>query len=300
MKKIMMMLTAAMTLTACDYIEKQDFKKERASSEYRSAMEDYRAGRLAEAVKGLKNVCYKDPANASARFQLACLLQDYSKDYLGAICAYTEYLMQHPESEKTSLASKRRLDCEKLLASELSSKYGLNNVEEQLKRIEEITAQVKAGEDRNRKLAEELAKAESRIAALTRDNDRMNSMLRDENAKLTAEEIKDAKDLLDEADDAIATPLIVQAPDAKEKRDQARAEQKAARAAEKAEKESSRPKLEARPEVYTVVEGDTLYQIASRFYGRSSAWRLIRDANKAVISTDGRIRPGQKLRLPAE
>jgi nucleoid-associated protein YgaU len=58
------------------------------------------------------------------------------------------------------------------------------------------------------------------------------------------------------------------------------------------------PDESKRPETYVVQEGDTLYRIALRFYGRISAWAAIRDANKAVISTDGRVRAGQTIRLP--
>jgi len=47
-----------------------------------------------------------------------------------------------------------------------------------------------------------------------------------------------------------------------------------------------------------VQDGDTLYKIAMRFYGTSSAWKKIRDANKAVISTDGRVNTGLEIKLP--
>ena len=53
-----------------------------------------------------------------------------------------------------------------------------------------------------------------------------------------------------------------------------------------------------RPSTYTVQEGDTLYKISERFYGSSRMWRHIREANKAIISTDGRVRTGQVLTLP--
>ena len=53
-----------------------------------------------------------------------------------------------------------------------------------------------------------------------------------------------------------------------------------------------------RPSTYTVQEGDTLYKISERFYGSSRMWRRIREANKATISTDGRVRTGQVLTLP--
>ena len=58
------------------------------------------------------------------------------------------------------------------------------------------------------------------------------------------------------------------------------------------------PPHEERPEYYEVQEGDTLYRIALRFYGRRDAWKKIQEANKATISSDARIRIGQKIRLP--
>jgi nucleoid-associated protein YgaU len=53
-----------------------------------------------------------------------------------------------------------------------------------------------------------------------------------------------------------------------------------------------------RPKYYVVKDGDTLYKIAIKFYGRVTAWTEIREANKAVVSMDGRIKTGQKLTLP--
>ena len=58
------------------------------------------------------------------------------------------------------------------------------------------------------------------------------------------------------------------------------------------------PAHEEKPPTYVVEEGDTLYKIALRFYGKRSAWQAIRDANKATVTTDGRIKAGQTLVLP--
>lgn len=49
---------------------------------------------------------------------------------------------------------------------------------------------------------------------------------------------------------------------------------------------------------YVVEEGDTLYKIARKFYGKDSMWKKIRDANKATITTDGRVMAGQTIILP--
>ena len=50
---------------------------------------------------------------------------------------------------------------------------------------------------------------------------------------------------------------------------------------------------------YKVQPGETLSMIARKFYGKSSAWKTIRDANPGVIGPDGVVRAGQEIRIPA-
>jgi nucleoid-associated protein YgaU len=49
---------------------------------------------------------------------------------------------------------------------------------------------------------------------------------------------------------------------------------------------------------YVVRPGDTLGEIARSFYGKSSLWQAIVDANRDQISSPEQIRPGMKLRIP--
>ena len=80
--------------------------------------------------------------------------------------------------------------------------------------------------------------------------------------------------------------------------------QSQAEPSEKAEKkdgsdsEKEKPALPERPKTYVVQEGDTLYGVAKRFYGTITVWKRIRDANKALISTDNRLRAGDTIVLP--
>ncbi len=53
-------------------------------------------------------------------------------------------------------------------------------------------------------------------------------------------------------------------------------------------------------EPYTVLSNDTLQKIAKKFYGSSSRWKKIFDANKAVLKAPDRIYPGQVLQIPVE
>lgn len=49
---------------------------------------------------------------------------------------------------------------------------------------------------------------------------------------------------------------------------------------------------------YVVQPGDTLYRVAEKFYGTTTQWKKIRDANRTNIDPDGRIRAGQIIVIP--
>lgn len=337
--KLGALLLALSALSACDFLEERQFEKERANRTYRTAMDDYGAGRLPQAIEGLKKVCRVDPANASARFQLACLLQDSEKDFFGAACAYREYLQQQGGSDKAKMASDRLATCELELAKVLASKYRLNDVAEQVKRNGELQEELAIAAKRQEKLQKDLAVAMQRVSQLVQETDRLKNLLKNGDEEPTARvtDVTEALALLQEEDgetktratdvsgvqavlkdgadessrpsvdsdtsavtalldeEARSTDLLTQAPGAKAKRDAAK--QAAEDAARKKSAEAAAAKAK-RPDSYVVQDGDTLYKLAVRFYGHAGAWSRIREANKAIISTDGRIRTGQRLVLP--
>ena len=52
------------------------------------------------------------------------------------------------------------------------------------------------------------------------------------------------------------------------------------------------------PRTYVVQPGDSLFRVAEKFYGDSTKWKKIRDANRTRIDPDGRIRAGQIIIVP--
>jgi LysM repeat protein len=317
MMKMMTALTLMIAAGACDYAQKREFRHERKDSRYQSAMADYRAGRLDRAMASFAEILKDDPANASARFQLACLLQDAKRDYLGAYCQYREYLLQQPDSERSKLAEDRLAVCEREMVLKLADKHGITSGKVYADEIGKLKAQLVESEKKRGELEKELQSSMDKVAALEDDRKRLVQAVRgetDTEKDLKAPSLKDAKALLDEDDEntdrialsqdvkslklesedelkiAAAGPaaLPVQPKDAKAKRE----------AAKKAATEAAAKASEGRPREYTVEDGDTLYKIAERFYGRSSAWVKIRDANKTIISVDGRVKAGDRIVLP--
>ena len=314
-------LLALAGLAACDSRTAAEFKQERASRQYQAAMDDYTAGRLEAAVKGFEKVLRADPSNTSARFQLACLQQDSRHDNLGAFCNYREYLQQAPDSDKAKMAKERLAICERALAEELAKKMNLIGDSAIAEEIEHSRSELAAMKKKNDELLAKLKDSAGAVSELKGENERLRKLLAslagesggtpekadivssvkdlldDEPAAPTVTALDEAKSLnaLAEADDGdvgtASSLLPTQAADAKEKK---KASEDAAKKA-KAEREA---KKEAIPDTYVVQEGDTLYKIALRFYGRTSAWKMIREANKETITTDGRVRTGQTLKLP--
>ncbi len=59
------------------------------------------------------------------------------------------------------------------------------------------------------------------------------------------------------------------------------------------------PPLIETTEYYEIASGDTLWGIASKYYGQGAKYTLIFEANREVIKDPDKIFPGQKIRIPA-
>ena len=275
-------LLALLCLAACDSRTAAEFKQERASRQYQAAMDDYTAGRLDAAVKGFEKVLRADPSNTSARFQLACLLQDSRHDNLGAFCNYREYLQQAPDSDKAKMAKERLAICERALAEELAKKMNLIGDSAIAEEIEHSRSELAAMKKKNDELLAKLKDSAGAVSELKGENERLRKLLAslagesggtpekadivssvkdlldDEPAAPTVTALDEAKSLnaLAEADDGdvgtASSLLPTQAADAKEKK---KASEDAAKKA-KAEREA---KKDAIPDTYVVQEGDTLF-----------------------------------------
>lgn len=303
-------LLAALLLTGCGReMDKLQERRERKGMLYREAMAEYSAGKLDSAEKLFERILTSEPDNASVRFQLACLQQDRHHDYLGAICNYREYLRQSPKSDKSEVARERMELCERLLAPVLAKKMNLLNNADLDAENERLKTELADAKKENEGLQTKLSQALERMEGYAREGEQLRRMLREksnekaDNAPMKPIVISDEA-LLDEIDDVDRIKIsndvgnllmeekaeIGEAPFAESNKGEKEKETK--KIAENA------PPAKTRPSVYTVQDGDTLFQLAAKFYGRKSAWREIRDANKAIIPSDGRLRAGDTIKLP--
>ena len=56
----------------------------------------------------------------------------------------------------------------------------------------------------------------------------------------------------------------------------------------------------AEPRVYVVQKGDSLSKIAKQFYGNTTGWRRIFEANSDRIKDPDMIQPGWRLTIPED
>jgi len=323
MKKMVKMVMTLMLLTGLMACNQQtgrgDGRAERDDRFYRAAMDDYAAGRLDAAIIGLEKSVQKDPDNSRARFQLACLLQDHRKDYIGAFCSYREYLIQQPNSDKAHMAKDRMALCEKEVAKILAKKHGFSDGSANKSELEGLRVALAAEKEKLSEKDKEIAKIKEELNGAVARHDRLVKAMKGTGS---SEDVKalpvsdQARALLDEGDNetkfskmddisalrdeekdelASGTSLLPERkPEDNEKRRLADEEKKR----QEMERRAKADAAPSHPDTYTVQEGDTLYHLASRFYGTMHAWKKIREANKALISSDGRLRAGDVIKLP--
>ena len=329
-------IAALAAFAGCDYAMREEFKTERAEKQYQSAIADYTAGRLDAAENGFRSAVKADPGNASARFQLAVLLQDARQDYLGAIAAYRSYLLLEPSSDKAKLAKERAANCERLLARQLAAKMNLTDNQEIVEELNLALAAKDKAEASNAALMKQIESLQKELATVKKESEGRLALLRrmggvDEDEAAGPALLGDRRSA-DVPEDASAAPKRVDAAKAvpDDGDGPVRLNPEALALNEEAERTESEllprqtadnkapvkltslgeafrtkehegkddPLSSMRPATYVVQPGDTLYSIARRFYGKKSAWRRIQEANKATVSTDGKVRAGAELKLP--
>lgn len=331
---------AALVLAGCERIEPSAADRaERATRSYTAAMAELQAGRIEAAINGFEKVVRDEPGNGNAHFQLAALLEDARKDYLGAIVHYRLYMMIRPKSEKASIAADRMKGCEARYAAMAVEKAGLDN--KLATELEKLRKEHEQCGKKAAKLSESLDAASRKIASLEREVAMKGRMLEkagaiaddasvaktskknlrptdaelldddhDGGGKLiSAKDIKTLREMLDD-DDRTAPKKIPSGSVDEMRADDAGVPQRPSIAGSDgtnaapsdasnpfAKKKEKKPKRLI-PETYTVEEGDTLMRISAKFYGTNHKWRAIRDANKTIISPDGRVKVGQVIKLP--
>lgn len=300
-------LTLLLTLTACDRAQREEARNERAEQCYQDAITRYKAGDIEAAEEGFRTAVKESPGNVSARFQLAVLLQEGRKDYLGALCCYRDCLLLAPGNDKSQMARERAEKCELLFVKQMAEKYGYSKADALQKELEEMQSTLAGAQadivnlrDENKALRGELDRFKgvrtTQVARPPVSTPRpVTPVVRPPAAPVSVPEAQDVRPSLgvqrpqDEAQDneqglRAARALL----------DDARGDTAAESAIGSAGGETG-----ARPRRYRVKSGDGLYSIARANYPEMSvhkAVELITKANPRKATSS--LKPGDELILP--
>ena len=301
MRGLVSALVVIAALVGCDRAPFGKASSERAETLYRSAMAEYQAGRLEKAIVCFEKALGANPLNASARFQLACLKQDSKNDYLGALIDYKEFLRLEGHGDKADMALSRLKRCEELLFS---------NVGSQAQSQEFFQNEIIKLKEENVRLTSLLAEVEKRYLSLSNDFERTKKFVSSvgvEDEVAPPAKFKIPKGIIAENDEADAPLDISQAMKELKalKEDEASVENveqpfNKAVASKKpvSSAENKKAATPEKPATYTIKDGDTLISVARRFYGHGRYWRKIQEANRSVVSVDGKVRAGMEIILP--
>ena len=295
--------------------------RERESPLIRRALEREQVGDLDGAIQTYEEVLQESPKLVSAHFHLALLLQDYRKDYMGAIYHYRQYERLRPDSEKKALLRDRTRVCQQLLVAQLLSSGDVAISRKQL----ELTAEID-------KLNKRLAQVEGEKAALMEQKDTLERQLIEQKSETdrlrrlldrvipaSASDAPRPHSVLPRLDSTVSaataprasassTPRMTPAATAAEPvapKSGASVEPEpppllkpASLAVAATDPATATAPVTAATRTYVVQPGDSVYRIAERVYGDPEQWKKIRDANKDRLDPGNQVRAGQVLVIP--
>jgi LysM repeat protein len=299
-----------------------DEAKERKTSLYRRARAAEQTGDMKEAIRLYRTLLVEEPHSYSVHFQMGALLQDSEEDYISALYHYKQYLALRPETEKTLLVQDRIRVTEQLLAPQLLRKLGESaqglSQAHLLKENDKLKEHLTKLEGEKSVLSEEKDRAEKTAMTAQAEVERLRDLVNKMRTTDKVEKPTETAATIGERERASSTGKTREGKSLKELRREAEAE-----AADAANKTGTKPtddvlkkiqkkfddapvetgseapkKPKPEPKSYAVQSGDSLFKISEKFYGDSTQWKKIRDANRTTINPDGRLRIGQVLVIP--
>ncbi|MFZ4397247.1 MAG: LysM peptidoglycan-binding domain-containing protein [Kiritimatiellia bacterium] len=304
--------------------------RDRENPLIRRALEREQIGDLDGAIQAYEEVLLDSPKLVSAHFHLALLLQDYRKDYMGAIYHYRQYEKLRPESEKKSLLHERTRVCQQLLIVQLLSSGNVAISRKQLELVSEIdklNKRLSAVEGEKAALTEQASSLEHQLAEQKAESERLRRLLDRVMPASSGEDVR-PRSVLPRLDPGTSQPApthsLTPPPAPRTSLIEPAAEPPTPSAGKPAAPEGAVPEppalmkptaptattentadvapppqpVTAATRTYVVQPGDSVYRIAERVYGDPGDWKKIRDANKDRLGPGNQVRAGQVLVIP--
>lgn len=255
-------LAVVCVVAGCDDVREDGEAAARESAEMQSALAAERQGDFDKAISMYERVSELYPSASLPRLQLASLLHEYRKDYVGAIYNYRRYMETSPDTSSFAGISNRIEKVEQYLSAEFIDRLPDRDLspEETQTVIDNIVS-----------MTNKVAQLKAQNAMLVSSNETLSATLKHLNTRyerlgVTLEKLKSS----------------------------------AASGGSRATTRGNRGLgLEYEGlDTYEVIPGDSLSQIARLKYGDANLWPIIANANSNKVDSAGRVRVGTILVIP--
>ncbi len=290
---IFFIASVAFSLAGCRRAGSRD-DRERNKRFLAKAYEQLDKAEYASAEVLFKRAVDAHPTLARPHLDLAFLLHDRRSDFLRAVYHYQRYLELRPDTDKRDMIAERIAQAERLFVARqmIADAVEGRSVQDLLNENRMLRAQFSDLQKKTVSLEQELA--------VIRDADRRR-VLQEVSGEVTRDKLQvPSAGTIQEVPERpqIPEPRYPASPSAPFTT--ATGEEPAG-----IEKETSGNIDQEHPEpdhdvrqTYTVREGDSLSKIAYKVYGDASKWRVIQEANQAVLGGSVNVRVGQTLEIP--
>lgn len=318
MKKQLVLIplcAALLCFSACsDDSAAERERLERSDTLFAEAMSAESRGDAAGAEMLYRQILTRNAEMASAHLNLATLLHDVRKDYIGAIHHYRTYLNLQPTSEKAGIVEERITAARGLLSVQLAAETIARDHRELTADRDGLRAQITVLERNIADLKNALSKKDDEIKDLKATISRLETMLnalRETEAENKANyeaELNAARRAVEETklrieDEAADEEIAAVRADILrmiEEKDggQSLINETTKIVTEGVDDEKGLAATPTSGKSYVVRPGDTLSQISREAYGKAADWTRIRDANRSTTNPDGRLRAGDTIFIP--
>ncbi len=254
-------------LAGCDPLQKRGNVSD--SPEMQAAMQAEREGDYGKAIDLYRDAIALYPKAALPNLQLAIILHDNKKDYVGAIYNYKRYIevsARNKETASFTTVSNRIRNAEQLLAAHYVNTVSASGADATVRLMQNL-------EQLNKRLVE----VDREKGALVAENESLKAEIRKLNAEL------DRKSL-----------WIQRLQSNSAATEGGKASRPGVLNTHRVEDADGKTKI---VQTYEVKKGDSLSQIAEYVYGDRSKWPRISEANPDKIQGD-RVKPGDILFIP--
>jgi tetratricopeptide (TPR) repeat protein len=240
-----------------------------------------------EAIRAYRQILDRNPTMALAHLDLALLLHDSAKDYVGAIYHYRRYLELRQETQKSPMITARIQEATRRFARQVLGEGHATNATGSGLSVDAV------------RLVDENASLKIELARLTQELETLRGNGQESAPAEGPAPVEGPASPGGPALERAATSGTRASPRTELLKPAPAADRGSDRAAATSPPPAPAPASAGKARTYKVRQKETLYGIADTVYGDKNRWKRILDANSGLLKGDPKhLRVGMELTIP--